>query len=102
MDARDPEGSRCTELEEQIKEGSKKLIFILNKIDLVPEEVVDQWINHYKQQKILCLKFKATGNLAVKKEEGADKDVEMDEKDESGRTMLMDVLFEYARKFADK
>jgi len=51
LDARDPEGSRCIELEDQIKEGSKKLIFLLNKIDLVPEEAVDQWITHYKGEK---------------------------------------------------
>jgi len=51
LDARDPEGSRCVELEEQIKEGSKKLIFLLNKIDLVPEDVADQWIAHYKTEK---------------------------------------------------
>lgn len=103
LDARDPEGSRCIELEDQIKEGSKKLIFLLNKIDLVPEEAVDQWITHYKGEKQLCLKFKATGNLKQEAKEGADKDEEMeDAKDESGRTMLMDVLFEYARKFADK
>ena len=100
LDARDPQGSRCVELEEQIKEGSKKLIFLLNKIDLVPEDVADQWIAHYKKEKQLCLKFKAMGNL---KKEGEDKDEEMDDaKDESGRTMLMDVLFEYARKFAEK
>ena len=48
MDARDPEGSRCIELEDQIKESSKKLIFLLYKIDLMPEKAVDQWITHYK------------------------------------------------------
>ena len=39
LDARDPEGGRCRDLEGNIlgmDEGSKKLIFVLNKIDLVP------------------------------------------------------------------
>ena len=39
LDARDPMGGRCRDLEGTIQgmeEGSKKLIFVLNKIDLVP------------------------------------------------------------------
>jgi len=45
LDARDPEGCRCREIEAEIlaKSGDKKIIFILNKIDLVPIEVVQLW-----------------------------------------------------------
>ncbi|KAI3370263.1 hypothetical protein L3Q82_025042, partial [Scortum barcoo] len=46
LDARDPLGCRCPQLEEAVlqREGNKKLLFVLNKIDLVPKENVDRWI----------------------------------------------------------
>ncbi|XP_040058638.2 guanine nucleotide-binding protein-like 3 [Gasterosteus aculeatus] len=46
LDARDPLGCRCPQLEEAVlqREGSKKLLFVLNKIDLVPQENVEKWI----------------------------------------------------------
>lgn len=45
LDARDPEGCRCRDLEAEIlaKSGDKKIIFVLNKIDQVPIEVVQLW-----------------------------------------------------------
>lgn len=36
LDSRDPEGTRSSEIEEMAKETGKKLIYILNKIDLIP------------------------------------------------------------------
>jgi ribosome biogenesis GTPase A len=35
LDSRDPEGTRSLEIEEIAKESGKKLIYILNKIDLI-------------------------------------------------------------------
>ena len=45
LDARDPEGCRCREIESEIlaASGDKRIIFILNKIDLVPIEIVQIW-----------------------------------------------------------
>eukprot|EP00330_Aristerostoma_sp_ATCC50986_P006061 CAMPEP_0114590204 /NCGR_PEP_ID=MMETSP0125-20121206/12495_1 /TAXON_ID=485358 ORGANISM="Aristerostoma sp., Strain ATCC 50986" /NCGR_SAMPLE_ID=MMETSP0125 /ASSEMBLY_ACC=CAM_ASM_000245 /LENGTH=206 /DNA_ID=CAMNT_0001787543 /DNA_START=63 /DNA_END=680 /DNA_ORIENTATION=- len=45
LDARDPLGCRCQELERKIMgmPGSKKLILVLNKIDLVPTNILDKW-----------------------------------------------------------
>lgn len=45
LDARDPEGCRCREIEAEIlaRSGDKKIILVLNKIDLVPIEVVQLW-----------------------------------------------------------
>jgi nuclear GTP-binding protein len=47
LDARDPIGTRSKEVEQLIMSadgGSKRLIFILNKIDLVPPPVLRQWL----------------------------------------------------------
>ncbi|XP_037303729.1 guanine nucleotide-binding protein-like 3 [Pungitius pungitius] len=46
LDARDPLGCRCPQLEEAVlqREGNKKLLLVLNKIDLVPQENVEKWI----------------------------------------------------------
>lgn len=55
LDARDPEGTRCHETEEAAKEASKKLIYVLNKSDLVPADNLQAWLKHYKSQKILAV-----------------------------------------------
>uniref|UniRef100_A0A8C5I5M3 Guanine nucleotide-binding protein-like 3 n=1 Tax=Gouania willdenowi TaxID=441366 RepID=A0A8C5I5M3_GOUWI len=46
LDARDPMGYRCPQLEKAVlqQEGNKKLLLLLNKIDLVPKENVEKWI----------------------------------------------------------
>ena len=52
LDARDPEGTRSKEVERQImaaKSGSKRLILVLNKIDLVPPNVLKAWLLHLRR-----------------------------------------------------
>ncbi|KAK7961955.1 GTP-binding family protein [Apiospora aurea] len=46
LDARDPLGTRCRSVEKYIKEEAphKHLIFVLNKVDLVPTKVCAQWV----------------------------------------------------------
>jgi nuclear GTP-binding protein len=46
LDARDPVGTRCTQIEEFIKEKGKHkhLMFVLNKVDLIPTAVTAQWL----------------------------------------------------------
>lgn len=43
LDARDPELTRNKELEKKIKSKGKKLIYVLNKADLVPKDILDKW-----------------------------------------------------------
>ncbi|WP_456472245.1 GTPase [Methanocaldococcus sp.] len=43
LDARDPELTRNKRLEEKIKDRGKKVIYILNKADLVPKEILEKW-----------------------------------------------------------
>ncbi|KAJ5098858.1 Nuclear GTP-binding protein NUG1 [Penicillium argentinense] len=52
LDARDPEGTRSKEVEREIMAadgGSKRLILILNKIDLVPPPVLKAWLVHLRR-----------------------------------------------------
>ncbi|PGG96372.1 hypothetical protein AJ79_09612 [Helicocarpus griseus UAMH5409] len=52
LDARDPEGTRSREVEREImaaEGGSKRLILVLNKIDLVPPPVLKGWMIHLQR-----------------------------------------------------
>uniref|UniRef100_A0A3Q3KAZ9 Guanine nucleotide-binding protein-like 3 n=1 Tax=Monopterus albus TaxID=43700 RepID=A0A3Q3KAZ9_MONAL len=64
LDARDPLGFRCPQLEEAVlqREGNKKLLLVLNKIDLVPKENVERWIQCL-QQEFPVLAFKASTQI---------------------------------------
>ncbi|GAA5850816.1 hypothetical protein JCM8547_009097 [Rhodosporidiobolus lusitaniae] len=53
LDARDPVGTRCRAVEREMKTldgGRKKLVLVLNKIDLVPPAVVQSWLEHLRLQ----------------------------------------------------
>nr|XP_044996911.1 guanine nucleotide-binding protein-like 3-like protein isoform X2 [Jaculus jaculus] len=67
LDARDPLGCRCFQMEEAVlrAEGSKKLVLVLNKIDLVPKEVVKKWLE-YLRNELPTVAFKASTQHQVK------------------------------------
>jgi len=52
LDARDPIGCRCPQLEEQIMASGrkKKLVLLLNKIDLVPKENAEKWLKYLRNE----------------------------------------------------
>lgn len=52
LDARDPEATRSREIERQVTAadgGSKRLVLILNKIDLVPPAVLKKWLIYLRR-----------------------------------------------------
>ncbi|RWS28641.1 guanine nucleotide-binding protein-like 3 [Leptotrombidium deliense] len=52
LDARDPLGTRCKEVEKAIIAAgpSKKLVLLLNKVDLVPRDNMNQWLKYLKNE----------------------------------------------------
>ncbi|SCV05988.1 LANO_0H19614g1_1 [Lachancea nothofagi CBS 11611] len=49
LDARDPEGTRSRRVEEAVLQSQgKRLILILNKVDLIPPFVLEQWMTFLK------------------------------------------------------
>ncbi|KAL6060062.1 nuclear GTP-binding protein nug1 [Balamuthia mandrillaris] len=52
LDARDPLGCRCVDVERMIlaKDPNKKFILILNKIDLVPKDNVQKWLSYLRNE----------------------------------------------------
>lgn len=53
LDARDPIGCRCYEAERAIvaaSGGSKRIVLVLNKVDMVPKEVTDKWLAYLRNE----------------------------------------------------
>ena len=70
LDARDPMGCRCLEAERMFRAtgANKKIVLVLNKIDLVPKQVVTQWLKVLRNE-FPTIAFKANtqqqqGNLS--------------------------------------
>ena len=61
LDARDPMACRCFEAEKAVRDssGKKKLVLVLNKIDLVPQNVLNGWIS-YLRGEFPTIAFKAS------------------------------------------
>ncbi|XP_048211824.1 guanine nucleotide-binding protein-like 3 isoform X2 [Perognathus longimembris pacificus] len=60
LDARDPLGCRCPQVEEAIvQNGAKKLVLVLNKSDLIPKENLENWLNYLKKE-LPTVVFKAS------------------------------------------
>mmetsp|Transcript_682 Transcript_682/g.2268 ORF Transcript_682/g.2268 Transcript_682/m.2268 type:complete len:594 (+) Transcript_682:73-1854(+) len=53
LDARDPMGCRCFEAERMVMEmggGTKRIILVLNKVDLVPKEIAQKWLAYLRNE----------------------------------------------------
>ncbi|OMH85491.1 Nucleolar GTP-binding protein 2 [Zancudomyces culisetae] len=53
LDARDPVGTRCRQVEKYISKEAphKHLIYVLNKVDLVPTWVTSRWVKHLSKER---------------------------------------------------
>ncbi|KAJ1095092.1 hypothetical protein NDU88_000262 [Pleurodeles waltl] len=61
LDARDPQGCRCPQVEQAVVQAGtdKKLVLVLNKIDLVSKEIVEKWLK-YLRNEFPTVAFKAS------------------------------------------
>lgn len=53
LDARDPIGCRCYEAERAIiasSGGAKRIVLVLNKVDMVPKEITDKWLAYLRNE----------------------------------------------------
>uniref|UniRef100_A0A8C9SA68 Guanine nucleotide-binding protein-like 3 n=1 Tax=Scleropages formosus TaxID=113540 RepID=A0A8C9SA68_SCLFO len=101
LDARDPLGCRCPQLEEAVlkHEGNKKLLMVLNKIDCAPKENVKKWLN-YLQREFPTVAFKASTHLQDKtKRKEPNRTLGLISEAPSFRgSCLLELLQDYARK----
>ncbi|CDW80860.1 gtp-binding protein- [Stylonychia lemnae] len=87
LDARDPEGSRNHDLEKECQELNKKVVLVINKIDLVSDQNAQQWQKKLSKSHE-CILFKAP-----KKRQSQDEDEEMkDEEQEDEIIGLADII----------
>ncbi|PKA57858.1 hypothetical protein AXF42_Ash015236 [Apostasia shenzhenica] len=52
LDARDPLGTRCLDMEKMILklDPNKRIVLLLNKIDLVPREAAEKWLKYLREE----------------------------------------------------
>lgn len=50
LDARDPMGTRCLQLERELRRRQKHVVLLLNKVDLVPTWVTRRWVQELMKE----------------------------------------------------
>lgn len=67
VDARDPLGTRCPQVQQAVNESAgKKLVTVLNKADLIPRDVIDKWLK-YLRRTTPAIAFKASTQNQTKR-----------------------------------
>ncbi|XAR60985.1 hypothetical protein NMG60_11034551 [Bertholletia excelsa] len=104
LDARDPLGTRCMDMERMVmKSGPEKhIVLLLNKIDLVPREAVEKWLK-YLREELPAVAFKCStqeqrSNLGWKSASKAAKSSDLlQTSDCLGADTLLKLLKNYSR-----
>ncbi|XP_023753203.1 guanine nucleotide-binding protein-like NSN1 [Lactuca sativa] len=104
LDARDPIGTRCNDMEKMVlKAGPEKhLVLLLNKIDLVPREAAEKWLK-YLREELPAVAFKCStqqqkSNLGWKSSKAAKKTTNLlQTSDCLGAETLIKLLKNYSR-----
>lgn len=121
LDARDPLGTRCKQVEQAVTEmrGNKRLVFVLNKAgkwvlsckkgftckihfsDLVPREILNGWLKHLRKE-FPAIPFKASTQaqsrkLGQRKFKQSKTDKAMQSSTCAGAEFLLSLLANYCR-----
>ncbi|CCE87255.1 Piso0_005798 [Millerozyma farinosa CBS 7064] len=92
LDARDPESTRSRKIEQAVLENpGKRLILILNKVDLIPPHVLNEWLNVLKAQFL---------TIPVKASTGATNNTSFNKK--LTNSMTSDTLLKCLKSYANK
>lgn len=101
LDARDPEGCRARHLEAMIVPKGKKLVMVLNKVDLVPKGVAEKWLTHLRQS-FPCVAFKASTQKQGKhlgRTPGVDAEMASQEALQSSKCIGADALLQLLKNY---
>ncbi|KAK2640787.1 hypothetical protein Ddye_022550 [Dipteronia dyeriana] len=103
VDARDPLGTRCVDMEKMVMKAGpdKHLVLLLNKIDLVPRESVEKWLT-YLREELPAVAFKCStqeqrSNLGWKSSKAAKTSNILQTSDCLGADTLFKLLKNYSR-----
>lgn len=103
LDARDPMGTRCVDMEKMVMKAGpdKHLVLLLNKIDLVPREAVEKWLK-YLREELPAVAFKCStqeqrSNLGWKSSKAAKPSSLLQTSDCLGAETLIKLLKNYSR-----
>nr|GMD75998.1 guanine nucleotide-binding protein-like NSN1 [Ipomoea batatas] len=103
LDARDPLGTRCIDMEKMVMRSGhdKHLVLLLNKIDLVPREAVEKWLK-YLREELPTVAFKCNtqeqkSNLSWKSSKAGKTNNLLQTSDCLGAETLIKLLKNYSR-----
>ncbi|KAH9645516.1 hypothetical protein HF086_000044 [Spodoptera exigua] len=101
VDARDPLGTRCSQVEEAVRDAGKRLVLVLNKADLVPRSNLEAWLK-YLRRTAPAVPFKASTqdqqhNLGTRKMKHVVKEKQMKGSACVGAELVMSLLGNYCR-----
>lgn len=106
LDARDPGSCRCIDLENEVTRAGKRIILLLNKIDLVPKHAVEAWVKHLKRSfptiPFKCARGGARPTHAMTKASTAPEGLLQSSHGVIGADELMQLLKNYARSAIGK
>ncbi|WJX10915.1 Guanine nucleotide-binding protein-like nsn1 [Trifolium repens] len=108
LDARDPLGTRCVDIEKMVMKSGpeKRLVLLLNKIDLVPRESVEKWLK-YLREELPTVAFKCStqqqrSNLGWKSSKKVKPNNTLQLSDCLGAETLLKLLKNYSRSYEIK
>ncbi|KAI3411670.1 CP-type G domain-containing protein [Psidium guajava] len=103
LDARDPLGTRCVDMEKMVMKAGpdKHIVLLLNKIDLVPKEAAEKWLK-YLREELPAVAFKCStqeqrSNLGWKSSKAAKPSNLFQTSDCLGADTLVKLLKNYSR-----